>query len=67
MRRVTISQPGTVDAVLETGRLAAMSGFDRSRPLWVITLIGGLANGGIALMTKVHHSLADGMAASRSR
>jgi diacylglycerol O-acyltransferase len=61
MRRVTVSQPGTVDAVLEMGRLAAMSDFDRSRPLWVITLIDGLADGGTALMTKVHHSLADGI------
>jgi diacylglycerol O-acyltransferase len=61
MRRVTASQPGTLDAVLEMGRLAAMSDFDRARPLWVITLIDGLAGGGTALMTKMHHSLSDGI------
>jgi WS/DGAT/MGAT family acyltransferase len=61
MRRVTAPQPGTLDAVLEMGRLAAMSDFDRARPLWEITLIDGLADGGTALMTKMHHSLADGI------
>ena len=61
MRRVTAPQPGTLDAVLEMGRLAAMSDFDRARPLWEITLIDGLADGGAALMTKMHHSLADGI------
>jgi len=61
IRRVTASQPGTLDAVLEMGRLAAMSDFDRARPLWEITLIDGLADGGTALMTKMHHSLADGI------
>ena len=61
MRRVTASPPGTVEEVLEMGRLAAMADFDRSRPLWEITLIDGLADGGAALMTKMHHSLADGI------
>ncbi|WP_407688136.1 wax ester/triacylglycerol synthase domain-containing protein [Mycobacterium sp. HUMS_1102779] len=61
MRRVTASPPGTVAAVLEMGRLAAMADFDRARPLWEITLIDGLADGGAALMTKMHHSLADGI------
>jgi diacylglycerol O-acyltransferase / wax synthase len=61
MRRVTAPRPGTLDAVLEMGRLAAMSDFDRARPLWEITLIDGLADGGTALMTKMHHSLADGI------
>ena len=61
MRRVTAPPPGTFDAVLEMGRLAAMSNFDRARPLWVFTLIDGLADGGAALLTKVHHSLADGI------
>jgi diacylglycerol O-acyltransferase len=61
MRRVSAPQPGTLDTVLEMGRLAAMSEFDWARPLWVITLVDGLADGGAALLTKMHHSLADGI------
>jgi len=35
----------------------------RARPLWEISLIEGLENGGAALVCKVHHSIADGLAA----
>jgi WS/DGAT/MGAT family acyltransferase len=36
---------------------------DRSRPLWEVTLLEGLADGRRALLLKAHHALADGMAA----
>lgn len=34
---------------------------DRSRPLWEIYLIHGLADGRVAVMTKIHHAVIDGM------
>ena len=34
---------------------------DRHRPLWEITLLDGLENGRWSLVTKVHHSLVDGV------
>ncbi len=34
----------------------------RDRPLWELWLLEGLADGGIVLVTKIHHSLADGAA-----
>jgi WS/DGAT/MGAT family acyltransferase len=34
---------------------------DRSRPLWEIYLIHGLPEGRVAVMTKIHHSVIDGM------
>jgi WS/DGAT/MGAT family acyltransferase len=34
---------------------------DRSRPLWEITLLDGLAGGGWALVWKTHHCMADGV------
>jgi WS/DGAT/MGAT family acyltransferase len=34
---------------------------DRSRPLWEIYLIHGLPEGRVAVMTKIHHAVIDGM------
>jgi diacylglycerol O-acyltransferase / wax synthase len=34
---------------------------DRARPLWEIYLIHGLPEGNMALLTKIHHSVIDGM------
>jgi len=35
--------------------------FDRSRPLWGLALLTGLADGKAAVVIKVHHAIADGM------
>lgn len=61
LRRVTAPAPGTFDTVLEMARRAEMAEFDRARPLWETTLVDGLADGGAALLFKVHHSLTDGI------
>jgi len=37
---------------------------DRSRPLWEITMVDGLASGKLAFVAKVHHAVADGVAAA---
>jgi diacylglycerol O-acyltransferase len=36
---------------------------DRARPLWELWLVTGLANGRVGLVLKLHHTLADGLAA----
>ncbi|MGZ8803391.1 MAG: wax ester/triacylglycerol synthase domain-containing protein [Mycobacterium sp.] len=63
LRRMTVTQPGTIDDVLEMARVAAMADFDRARPLWEATLVDGLADGGAALLCKLHHALTDGIGA----
>lgn len=61
LRRVSAPYPGTFDTVLEMARRAEMAEFDRARPLWEITLVDDLADGGAALVCKLHHSLMDGI------
>lgn len=62
VRRVTISAPG---GRTELGKLVgeiASTPLDRSRPLWEIAVVEGLESGHVALVTKMHHAAADGMA-----
>lgn len=61
MRRVSAPEPRNLDGVLEIARVAAMSDFDRARPLWTATLIEGLDDGGAAVLCKFHHGLTDGV------
>lgn len=48
------------EAIGEIGSTA----LDRSRPLWEMYFVEGLANGRIAVVGKIHHALADGVASA---
>ena len=61
LRRVDAPSPHGADEVLALAALAAMSGFDRTRPLWEFTVVGGLEQGRAAIIMKMHHSLTDGI------
>lgn len=58
--RVTLPPPGSL-AQLEAAvaRLHSQP-LDRSRPLWRFHVIEGLAGGGLAFYTKIHHATLDG-------
>jgi WS/DGAT/MGAT family acyltransferase len=63
VRRSALPKPGT-DAQLRdlVGRLQSRQ-LDRSRPLWEIYLVEGLAGGRIGIITKTHHAMVDGVSA----
>ncbi|BBZ12704.1 WS/DGAT/MGAT family O-acyltransferase [Mycobacterium branderi] len=62
VRRIALPHPGT-DRELFRAIADVMSWrLDRSRPLWEIWVIEGLADGRWAMLMKVHHCIADGIA-----
>ena len=61
VRRIAAPAPGTVASVLEYACQTGMTAFDRDRPLWELTLVGGVEGGRTAAILKMHHSLTDGI------
>jgi WS/DGAT/MGAT family acyltransferase len=61
VREIALAPPGT-DAQLaeQVARIYARP-LDRSRPLWELYLIYGLPSGRVAVMSKIHHALIDGL------
>ena len=64
VRRVGLPAPGGPNELAElVGHLYALP-LDKSRPLWEMFFIEGLAGGRVALLWKVHHCLMDGESGS---
>ncbi len=61
LRRVVAPSPATLDTVLDFAARLGSCGFDLSRPLWESWLVEGLDGGRSAVVTKVHHTLTDGL------
>jgi WS/DGAT/MGAT family acyltransferase len=61
VRHTALPRPGG-DAELKrlAGRVFSQA-LDRSRPLWELWLVEGLAGGRFAVLSKTHHSLVDGV------
>jgi diacylglycerol O-acyltransferase / wax synthase len=60
VRRLSLPPGSDLRDVFDLAAVLAMSGFDRARPLWEMTVVEGLPDGRAALIQKLHHSLADG-------
>jgi diacylglycerol O-acyltransferase len=57
-----VKEPGGRRELDEAIGEIASTPLDRSRPLWEMYFVEGLANGRIAVVGKIHHALADGVA-----
>jgi diacylglycerol O-acyltransferase len=65
VQRVALPAPGGRREFAEVISGIASVGLDRNQPLWQVWFVEGLDDGQVAYVTKVHHSLADGVASER--
>jgi diacylglycerol O-acyltransferase / wax synthase len=52
---------GSIDGVLEFAHQSTMSGLDRARPLWIVTVVEGLEGDQAAVILKISHVVTDGV------
>jgi diacylglycerol O-acyltransferase len=64
IRESAVPPPGDDRRVAETVARIFARPLDRTRPLWELYLIHGLEGDRVALLTKVHHSVVDGVSGS---
>lgn len=65
VRHSALPEPGRVRELLELCSRLHGTRLAHERPLWESHVIEGLADGRLAMYTKFHHSLADGVSAMR--
>ncbi|HKI40103.1 MAG: WS/DGAT/MGAT family O-acyltransferase [Mycobacterium sp.] len=61
VRRVRVSDPGTLREVFDLAEVILQSPMDISRPLWTATLVEGLNDGKAATLLHVSHAVTDGV------
>jgi WS/DGAT/MGAT family acyltransferase len=61
LRELALPPPPSDDKLAEQVARVVARPLDRSRPLWELYLIHGLAKGRVGMLTKIHHALIDGL------
>jgi WS/DGAT/MGAT family acyltransferase len=61
VREIALAPPGTHEQLSEQVARIFARPLDRARPLWELYLIHGLPDDRVAVMSKVHHAVIDGM------
>jgi diacylglycerol O-acyltransferase / wax synthase len=62
VRHTALPSPGSDEQLHNLLARVFSQRLDRSKPLWELWLIEGLADGGFALLSKSHHAMIDGIA-----
>lgn len=65
VRHNALPRPGRIRELLELVSRLHGTRLARERPLWEAHIIEGLADGRVAMYTKLHHALVDGISAMR--
>jgi diacylglycerol O-acyltransferase len=65
VRHVALPAPGSVEQLLELCAVEAQDNFDLARPLWTIWVVDGVERGRSALLSKMHHTITDGVGGVR--
>ena len=65
VRHSAVPHPGRIRELLQLTSRWHGTLLDRHRPLWEAHVVEGLADGRIALYSKIHHSMIDGVSALR--
>jgi WS/DGAT/MGAT family acyltransferase len=61
VRHTALPRPGSERELKRLAGRVFSQALDRSRPLWELWLVEGLAHGRFALLSKTHHALVDGV------
>jgi WS/DGAT/MGAT family acyltransferase len=61
VRELGLPTPGSDEQLAEQVARIVSRPLDRSKPLWELYVISGLRSGHIAVLTKIHHAVIDGM------
>lgn len=62
LHRIAAPAPGDENALCELVAMIMAERFERAHPLWEVWVVEGLAEGRWAVLYKIHHCLADGIA-----
>lgn len=61
VRHTALPQPGTTDQLRQLASRLISRSLDRNKPLWEIWIAEGLEGGKFGLISKIHHSMVDGV------
>jgi diacylglycerol O-acyltransferase len=64
IRHTAVPAPGTEQQLRQMASRVFSQALDRSKPLWELWVVEGLQDGRWALLSKVHHCMVDGVAAT---
>ena len=62
VRRSALPRPGSLEQLQELVARIVSRPLDRSKPLWEVYFVEGLADGRVAMLSKSHQALVDGVA-----